>query len=101
MGWSLERWGCATLYEFNLAAAGYWKNWERSVAWLAREVNYIALAGNPHIKSGQKPKSPSDLYKLNIDRKEIKEKLSEEEITKIKNELFNGISKQSDSKDKG
>jgi hypothetical protein len=99
LGWSLERWRASSLYEFNCAASGYWKRWERDVAWLAREINYIAIVGNPNIKQSQKPRTPSDLYKLEGDKKVKTEKLSPEEIENIKNKLFNGISKQPDSTD--
>jgi hypothetical protein len=100
MGWSLKRWKESTLYEFNCAAAGFWKSWERNVAWLAREINYIAIAGNPNIKPSQKPRTPTDLYKLSTDhRPEKSKKLTPEEIETIKKSMFDGISKQPDSKD--
>jgi hypothetical protein len=97
LGWSIEKWIRSSLYEFNLAAAGYWRNWERQTAWLAREINYIAIAGNPNIKQSAKPKSPADFYKLSTDKHNKTEKLTLEEINAIQNKLY-GIPEQSDSK---
>lgn len=69
LGWTLDRYLHSTLYEFNLAASGYWRNWERRTAWLAREINTVAIQGNPNIRKDLKPKSPADLFKLSTDRK--------------------------------
>ena len=60
------------MYEFNIAAAGYWRNWERHIAWLAREINFTAITGNAYIKSTGKPKRASDLFKLSDDKKKKK-----------------------------
>lgn len=98
MGWTSQRWRESTFYEFECAVSGYWRNWERTTAWLAREINFIAICGNPNIKPAQKPKKPSDLYKLTGDKSKT-EKLTAEEIEQIKNKLFNGIPKQPDSTD--
>lgn len=87
MGWTLQRWRESTLYEFNLAAGGYWRNWERFTKWAVREINYAAITGNPHIKKASKPKSQRDLYELSIDVKAEKRPLKEEELEKIKKRL--------------
>lgn len=55
--------------EFNMAAAGYWRNWERFAAWVAREINFTAITGNPNIKPAVKPKRSTDLFKLSDDKK--------------------------------
>lgn len=88
MGWTLERYRASSLYEFNLAAAGYWRNWERFTKWAVREINYIAITGNPNIKPHAKPKAPGDLYELSIDnKKKEKRRLSDNELKKIKKRL--------------
>ena len=79
------------MYEFNTAAAGYWRNWERNVGWLAREINFIAITGNPHIKATAKPNSRRDLFKLSTDEKEKKtnkKKPSIEELKKTHAKFF-------------
>ena len=53
------------------------------MAWLAREINYIAICGNPNVKASGKPKKVTDLYKLSIDqKKEVKEhkRMTPEEV---------------------
>jgi len=81
----------STLYEFNLAAAGYWRNWERFTKWAVREINYIAITGNPYIKKGDKPNKPADLYELDIDKTDNKQdkhrKFTDKEIGQKKCEL--------------
>jgi len=83
----------STLYEFNLAAAGYWRNWERFTKWAVREINYIALTGNPYIKKASKPNKATDLYELSIDKDDIElkksrqQKFTDEEIEQKKREL--------------
>jgi len=99
MGWTLDRWRASTVYEFNLAAGGYWRNWERFTKWAVREINYAAITGNPHIKKSNKPRSPRDLYELEIDKRVKKEhkQLAPEELEKIEKRLH-GV-KKSNSKD--
>ena len=75
--------------EFNLAAAGYWRNWERFAAWPTREINFTAITGNAYIKSTAKPKRPADLFKLSTDKKKKdKNKPSIEELKKTHAKFF-------------
>ena len=77
------------MYEFNLAAGGYWRNWERSTAWSVREINTVAIQGNPNIKQSIKPKSPTDLFKLSTDKKKkVKGKPTVEELKKTHAKFF-------------
>lgn len=69
LGWSIERWRMATLAEFCMAADGYWRNWERDVAWLMREITFTLITGNPYIKDGSKPSTPKEIYKISDDDK--------------------------------
>ena len=94
LGWSIDRWRYATLGEFNLAARGYWRNWERNTGWLMREVVYSMVAGNPYINKVDKPKSSKDILKISDDKevKKIEPKPpTAEELEAIKNVLSNGI----------
>ena len=89
MGWTLDRYLQSSLYEFNLASSGYWRNWERFTAWAVREINTIAIQGSDCFKHGSKPKSPTDLFKLNIDKKKVnKNKPSIEELKKTHAKFF-------------
>ena len=87
MGWTFDKWRYSTLYEFNLAASGYWRTWERFAAWVVREINFTAIAGNPNIKKSSKPVRPRDLFKLSIDKE--KPRLTPEEIKQTEKRLFN------------
>ena len=75
LGWSLERYLHASLYEFNEASKGYWRNRERDSS-LVRDIIFTLICGNPNIDKNNKPNKPSDLYKLSIDKevKEVKKK---------------------------
>jgi len=84
----MDRYLHATIYEFNEATKGYWRNWERQVAWLSREIIFEMIAGNPYIPKDDKPKSKFDLSKLSTDpdKKEI-EKQREKRRKPTKAEL--------------
>lgn len=65
-----------------------------------REINTVAIQGNPHIKKGSKPKTPTDLFKLSTDRKRVAPpKPTAEEIEKIKNKFFGDGLKDTMGKD--
>lgn len=91
LGWTLERWEKATFTEFNYAIEGYWRNWERFAMVPAREVCFVSIAGNPYIKSSDKPKSSKDFIKLSIDEEtKTAERPTEEEILTAQKMAFNG-----------
>jgi len=73
-----------------MAVSGYWKNWERSTAWLMREVVYAMVAGNPNINKDNKPKKPSDIYKISDDDKKA-EKKQKQELTAEDIEYFKNV----------
>lgn len=58
-----------------MAADGYWRNWERDVAWLMREITFILITGNPYIKDTSKPSSPTEIYKISDDDRKKKNKI--------------------------
>jgi hypothetical protein len=93
LGWTLDRWRHSTLPEFNMAVDGYWKNWERSTAWLMRELVFTLVNGNPYIKNG-KPSSSKEIIKISDDSREMGEqehkKVSPEELAEAK-KLLMGI----------
>lgn len=92
LGWTLERYLNSTFYEFNEAAKGYWRRWERDIAWPAREIIFYNILGNPYIKNEDKPKNRSSVMKLSIDEKEMAVKVkrpSAEEIRKYQAAKFN------------
>lgn len=91
LGWSLERWKNSTFQEFNYAAAGYWRNWERFAAFPMREICFVNIAGNPNIKSGDKPKTAAEFFKLSIDTGDKKvERPTKEDIELAQNIAFYG-----------
>lgn len=65
--WSKKRYLKATIDEFNRAAAGYWRSWQRNTAWLMRELVFTMIQGNPYIK-GTKPGSSKEILKIWDDR---------------------------------
>jgi len=67
MGWSLERYKKATVYEFNEAARGYWRNWERNVKWMTREILWEMIIGNPYYDKNDKPKNKKEIMELSFD----------------------------------
>lgn len=73
LGWSLERYLRSSLYEFNEAAKGYWRKYEREVQWLSREIVWELIRGNPYYKIEDKPKLKTDIMKLSMDKEEKKE----------------------------
>ncbi len=81
LGWTTDRWRSATLPEFNTAARGYWTNWERSTAWLMREIVFHLIIGNPNIKREDKPGSVMDIYKIRDDLKQIEKKKAECQVS--------------------
>jgi hypothetical protein len=89
LGWTRERYLKSTIEEFSFAIAGYWRNWERQQVWLAREVIFAMIAGNPNIESSKKPKK-EDLYRLSDDKKVVVKKskpMPQEKIDKLINLL--------------
>jgi len=93
MGWSFDRYLTSTLTEFTLASTGYWRRWERNVAWLARELIHTMISLSPDIKSSKKP-SKKEIMKLSIDDKNSKEvevdvlKAAKEYEDKLKHGLY-------------
>ena len=84
----MDRYKCSTIYELNSAIKGYWRTWERNIAWMTREIVYMMIQGNPHIKSHDKPRK-EQLYHLSIDA-EVKEEgriHTPEEVEEIAKEL--------------
>jgi hypothetical protein len=67
MGWDVDRWRHSTLPEYFMAAAGYWRNWERNTAWLMREIVYEMILGNPNYKNSSKPNNSKEIYKIKDD----------------------------------
>jgi len=71
-----------------MAGMGYWKNWERNIAWMMREIIYSMLKGNPNIKEDTKPKSVQEVYRISDDDKvqqKKKQDLTPEDIEYFKN----------------
>jgi hypothetical protein len=99
------------MYEYNEAAKGYWRRWERDTKWLAREIVFELISGNPYYENNKKPKNKYDYMPLLMDeviketikeRKEAK-KISQEELKIIEERLrkrHNGITEKPHSKDK-
>jgi hypothetical protein len=75
-----------------MAVDGYWRNWERTTAWLMREVVFAMIAGNPNIKKDSKPSSSREIFKIRDDKTErrdkIEKKISPEELEEIKKKLI-------------
>ena len=67
LGWSLKRYLSATVYEFNEASKGYWRNHERRVQWGVREILWELKMGNPYYKKEDKPHKKSDIMQLSMD----------------------------------
>ena len=98
LGWTRERWRGSTFPEFGYARDGYWRNWERTTAWLMREIVFAMIAGNPNIKQTDKPGSAREIFEIRddelaIELKKEKCKTSPEELEKIKNNLFARLKK--------
>ena len=90
--WSKEKWRGSTFPEFNYAAAGYWRNWERFVGIPMREICFVQIAGNPNIKQSAKPHNVKDYMKLSIDKEP--EKLTKEEIDGLKDRAKDILNKR-------
>lgn len=98
LGWEFQRYKRSSVYEFNEASKGYWRNLERDIS-QTRDLIFTLICGNPDIKKEDKPNKPSDIFKLSIDEQEVKKvkkkvpKITEQDL-KIYQELgFNGINK--------
>jgi len=91
LGWSLERYLKSTLYEFNEAASGYWRRWERETAWMSREIVWELIRGNPYYKKEDKPVRKSDVMKLSIEKEEKRapDKVTEEDLKIFQQLQFN------------
>jgi hypothetical protein len=87
------------LAEFNFAAAGYWRNWERTTAWLMREIVYTLIAGNPYIEAQHKPASSQAIFPLTDDKK-VEDKKPKpkqptaEELETVRQELLTLMNKK-------
>lgn len=73
----MDRYRSASVAEFNEAARGYWRNWERHSAWVAREIVWELICGNPYYDAGKKPHNRTEVMKLTTDPKP-------EQIAKLK-----------------
>jgi hypothetical protein len=94
LGWSIKRFRYSTIVELNLAAGGYWRNWERFAGVPMREICYVNIAGNPNIKNSAKPRSSQDYMKFSIDaEKKENKKPTDEEIEIARKEAFYGRAK--------
>jgi len=89
LGWSLKKWRFSTIAEFNYAAGGYWRNWERFAGIPMREICFVNIAGNPNIKSSAKPRTSQDYMRFSIDGENKTEKPTQEEIEQARQEAFN------------
>lgn len=70
--WSADRWRESTFPEFNYAASGYWKNWERNIGIPMREICYTNICMTAGVKN--KPSNVQELWPLSID-KNIKQEI--------------------------
>lgn len=81
-----------------MSAGGYWRNWERSTAWLMREIVFQMISGNPNIKKENKPKRAMDIIKISDDKIAIgklkKQQLTPEEIEEMKKFHMNAFNKK-------
>lgn len=90
LGWTSDRYRCSSIYEFNKASAGYWRNWERQTAWLMREIVYTLIAGNPYITENKPTKD--QIMKLSIDGESKENKvITQREAKKIEKQFINNI----------
>jgi hypothetical protein len=89
LGWTEERFRRSSLFEYNLAVAGYWRNWERNTAWLMRNIIFYMVAGNPYIDKHNKPVSPQKILKLSDDKETEEKTLTPEELEATRQELLN------------
>ena len=98
MGWDLDRWRHYTLPEYFMAAAGYWRSWERDTAWLMREIVFELINGNPNYENSSKPKNSKQIYKIKDDNqnKSTKEekRVSPEELEEVRKRLTGKLKKQ-------
>lgn len=90
LGWSMERYRDSTVYEFNKASLGYWRNWERQSAWPSREIISWMISGNPYIKQHEKP-GKQQIMKLSIDKEP--ERLDLDEVNDFENKIKYGVAK--------
>ena len=100
LGWTEERFTRSTLFQYNLAVSGYWRNWERNTAWLMREVVYTLIAGNGFIDAHNKPSNSRAIIKISDDEKaeEINKSKRKaptaEELEATRQELLNLMNKK-------
>lgn len=80
MGWSIERYRAATLYEYRLAADGYYRKWEMNTAWLMREICWTIIQWAPFFKG--KPDRKDKIIKLSIDNVPVKKEVTKEDVIK-------------------
>jgi hypothetical protein len=88
----LERYYNSSIYEFSQAAKGYWRNMDRGIRWVGREILWQMIQGNPNIEGGDKPTSRKEIFELLTDPLEKivkKGKPTKKEMEEIKN-IFNG-----------
>lgn len=78
--WTTERWKDSTFKEFNYAAAGYWRNWERFVGIPMRQICFTNISMTPGVTN--RPDNAQEFWPLSIDIETIKkiEKPTEEDI---------------------
>ena len=84
LGWDLEKYKRSTVYEFNKASQGYWRNIERGY-WPLRELIFYTITGNPYIKPESKPTTPEHLFKLSIDKEP--EPIDMNEVREFENKI--------------
>lgn len=91
MGWTLDRYKASTIAEYNLAAAGYWRNWERFTVWQTREIIWWMIQGNVNIKQSDKPKRRDAIIKMSIDKEEKREpeKITPDDLKMFERMQFN------------
>jgi hypothetical protein len=70
----------ASLYEFNEAAKGYYRNWEKSFGWMTRELRMELIMGNPNYEKSSKPTRKEQLYNFSTDEIEQIKKINPKKI---------------------
>lgn len=85
----MERYRDASVEEFIMASNGYWRTWERNIAWLAREINYISILSNAYIEKNDKPSSRHEYMPLSMDEVKEVEPVTQDDINKTEEKLRN------------
>ena len=74
----------------NYAISGYWRNWERQIGWMVREIVYYTIQVSSNISSNNKP-TREKLYQFSVDKSaDVKKQgigLTEQQIKDIEKEL--------------